>query len=129
MESSKDIRSLATMKEVFDHIIETQPGWMINTCDDYSKDYEKLSENWIELSKLTKSKPQKIILVKHFENDDQLSFAELLYSAGFLVRTIHEFTPCPMCNLALPTQVTFEKLKSLNMRNIPEIWSDQCSNC
>jgi hypothetical protein len=128
-ETPIDIRSLPTMKDVFDHIMKLYPDWMVNTCDKYSDDYPKLTENWIELSKLSKTSPQKIILVKDFSNDEQLSYAELLYSAGFLVRTIQEFIPCSKCQCALPTKMTYEKLQKLNMRDIPDVWSITCRNC
>ena len=127
---NEDIRNLPTMKDVFDLIISKYPDWMIDTCDKYSSDYPHFTKNWIHLSQMSKTKPQKIILVKHFENDEQLSFSELLFNAGFIVRTIHEFTPCTKCKCAaIPTLLTYNKIKdNTNIITLNE-WKDHCSKC
>ena len=129
-----DIKNLPTMKDVFDLIMTKYPGWMLDTCDNYSTDYPHFTYNWTHLSKMTNNKPQKIILVKHFENDEQLSFSELLFNAGFIVRTIHEFIPCTICHKALPTLMTYNKIKENSNKNsiqmiVPDKWDNKCSNC
>ena len=125
------IRTLPTMKEVFEFIVQKYPEWIIGFCDNYSEDYPHFYKNWKELSEISKEKPQKIILVKHFENDDQLSFSELLFTAGFVVRTIAEFSSCPVCKLAIPSKISFQKLKELNRTDIslPDVWSEKCRKC
>ena len=128
-ENEIDIRNLPTMKDVFDLIMKKYPGWMIDVCDKYSSDYPHFTNNWLHLSLMTKNKPQKIILVKHFENDEQLSFSELLYNAGFIVRTVQEFTPCSKCHCALPTQLTYEKIKDIPNITTPSEWKNECYNC
>lgn len=126
-----DIRKLRTMKEVFEFIVQKYPDWIIGFCDNYSEDYPHFYKNWKQLSEVSKVKPQKIILVKHFENDDQLSFSELLFTAGFVVRTISEFGSCPVCKLAIPREISFKKLKEINHKDvsIPDIWSEKCRKC
>jgi len=73
----------------------------------------------------------KVILVKHFENDDQFSLSELLFTAGFVVRTVSEIASCPVCKYAIPTKFTYEKLKELNSPNVslPDEWSEKCKKC
>ena len=124
-----DITNLPTMKDVFDLIMRKYPDWMIDTCDKYSSDYPHFTNNWNHLLKISKTNPQKIILVKHFENDEQLSFSELLFSAGFIVRTIHEFTPCTKCHSAIPSLMTYNKIKDNPNIITPREWKDHCSNC
>lgn len=126
-----DIRKLPTMKEVFEFIVQKYPDWIIGFCDSYSEDYPHFYKNWKKLSEVSKVKPQKIILVKHFENDDQLSFSELLFTAGFVVRTIAEFGSCPVCKLAIPSEISFKKLKELNRPDMsfPDVWSEKCRKC
>ena len=126
--SKNDITQLKTMKEVFDYINNKHPGWIINMYDDYSKDYSELHDNWMKLCESFKAQPQKIILIERLELDDHFNFAELLSQTGFVVRTKYEFTPCSKCNLLLPTQQIYDKLKE-NHKVVPEVWSTFCSNC
>ena len=88
----EEVKQLPTMKEEFDFIVRRYPEWIIGFCDNYSDDYPHLYSNWKKLSEESNIKPMKVILVKHFENDDQFSLSELLFTAGFVVRTISEMS-------------------------------------
>jgi hypothetical protein len=126
-----ELRKLPTMKDVFDFIVRRYPEWIIGFCDNYSDDYPHFYANWKKLSEESNIKPMKVILVKHFENDDQFSLSELLFTAGFVVRTISEIASCPVCKYAIPTKFTYEKLKELNSPNVslPDEWSEKCKKC
>ena len=66
--------------------------------------------------------------VENFENDEQLSFAELLTHAGFIVRTKAELIPCSVCRSAIPSETIYNKMKEHNMKFNFQ-WSNKCRNC
>lgn len=121
------ITELRTLKEVFEYIDNTHPGWVEGMYDGYSKDYNELTANWDKLCETFKTTPKKIILVERFEVDDHFSFAELLSQCGFVVRTRYEFSPCS-CRLLIPTLEVYNKLKE-NGKVVPNEWCSQCKGC
>ena len=126
--NNSDITSLKTIQEVLDYIQNKHPGWIINMYDGYSDDYRELSQNWRKVCETFKTTPQRIILIERLELDDHYNFAELLSQTGFVVRTKYEFLPCPKCNLIIPTQQIYDKLKECN-KAVPDVWSPSCSTC
>jgi len=123
------INELATMKDVFDFINILYPNWILYILDDYSSNYPHLSYNWKMLNNQHNIPTQKIVLISKFENEDHLSYAEVLTKAGFIVRTISEFQPCSVCNkMAVPTLVIHEKIQKAG-KDIPKVWSNKCNNC
>ena len=128
LKMSTEITKLKTLKEVFEYIHEKHPGWIINMYDGYSEDYLQLDANWKNICQTFKCKPQRIIIIERLELDDHYSFAELLTQTGFLVRTKYEFMPCAKCNLILPTEEIYKKLKESN-KIVPEDWSPCCIKC
>ena len=123
-----DITKLRTIQEVLEYIQSKHPGWIIDMYDGYSSDYKELSDNWVKVCDTFKTSPQRIILIERFELDDHYNFAELLTQTGFVIRTRYEFSPCPKCNLIIPTQQIYEKLKE-SKKSVPEVWSQSCSTC
>lgn len=124
---SSPITQLRTLKEVFEYIDNTHPGWVKGMYNGYSKDYKELDENWEKICETFKTTTKKIILVEKFEADDHFSFAELLSQCGFVVRTKYEFAPCS-CGLLIPTVDVYNKMKT-NGKEVPEEWCSQCSRC
>jgi hypothetical protein len=123
------INELATMKDVFDFINILYPNWILYILDDYSSNYPHLSYNWKFLNEQHNVPSQKIILIDKFENDDHLSFAEVLTKTGCVVRTISEFSPCSVCKkIAVPTLPIHEKIQKAG-KDVPKVWSDKCKNC
>ena len=123
-----EITELRTIQEVLEHIQQKFPGWIVNMYDGYSNDYGELNENWKKICEIFKATPQRIILVKNLEDDEHFSFAELLTQTGFVVRTAHEFNPCPVCNKVIPTIDIYRKLQEHN-KQTPAVWSDTCEGC
>jgi hypothetical protein len=123
-----EINQLATMKDVFDLIERKYPNWIVDLVDRYSSDYPHLQNNWQTLANVSKTKMNKIVIVEHFENEDQLSFAELLTHAGFVVRTKAELIPCSVCRSAIPSETVYNKMK-LHNNQINFSWKNKCRNC
>jgi hypothetical protein len=126
--SFNEINQLATMKDVFDLIERKYPNWIVDLVDKYSDDYPHLQNNWQTLVNYSKTKMQKIIIVENFDNEEQLSFAELLTHAGFIVRTKVELIPCSVCNSAIPSETIYNKMKEHNIQ-FNFTWSNKCKNC
>jgi len=126
--SESEITQLRTMQEVLEHIQQKFPGWIVNMYDAYSNDYTELNENWKKVCDIFKAQPQRIILVENLKDDEHFSFAELLTQSGFVVRTVHEFGSCPVCNKVIPKLNIYNKLKELK-KQIPHDWSDKCIDC
>lgn len=122
-----EINELPTMKDVFDLIETKYPNWIVDMVDRYSYDYPHLQNNWQAIVNHSKSKMQKIIIVENFENEEQLSFAELLTHAGFIVRTKTEYVPCSVCRSAIPSQTLYNKMKEHIKLDFS--WNNKCRNC
>lgn len=123
------VRDLRTMKEVFDYVNEIYPGWIIDILDDYPDEYECLRRSW-EIVLQEKGIPrQKILILSSINTDDQdqLGFAELFSSVGFLVRTTDEIKVCtePGCSRAIITENRFNYLRTKNT-NLPATWLSKC---
>jgi len=125
---NNEINQLATMKDVFDLIEKKYPDWIVEMVDNYSIDYPHLQNNWQTLTNHSKTKMQKIIIVECFDNEEQLSFAELLTQAGFIVRTKVELIPCSVCRCAIPSQSIYNKMRQHNIQFDFE-WNNKCRNC
>ena len=125
---NNEINELPTMKDVFELIETKYPNWIINFVDKYSDDYPHLQNNWQKLTNISKTKMQKIVIVECFFDEEQLSFAELLTHAGFIVRTKAELIPCSICGSAIPSQTIYNKMKEHNIQ-INFEWSNKCRNC
>jgi hypothetical protein len=125
---NNEINQLATMKDVFDLIEKKYPHWIVEMVDNYSIDYPHLQNNWQTLTNHSKTKMQKIIIVECFDNEEQLSFAELLTQAGFIVRTKVELIPCSVCRCAIPSQSIYNKMRQHNIQFDFE-WNNKCRNC
>ena len=125
---NNEINQLATMKDVFDLIEKKYPNWIVEMVDNYSIDYPHMQNNWQTLANHSKTKMQKIIIVECFDNEEQLSFAELLTQAGFIVRTKAELIPCSVCRCAIPSQSIYNKMRQHNIQFNFE-WNNKCRNC
>ena len=123
-----EINQLPTMKDVFDLIKTKYPNWIVDLVNKYSDDYPHLQNNWQTLVNYSKTKIQKIVIVESFDNEEQLSFAELLTRTGFIVRTKAELIPCSVCRSAIPSKTIYDKMKQHNME-FHFIWSNKCRNC
>jgi hypothetical protein len=124
----EEIRNLKTLGEIYELIEGKYPGWIMDALDNYSLDYPQLQKNWKIISDLSKNPMQKIIIVKNFENDEQHTYAELLSSMGFIVRTQYELYPCSVCKSAIPSENTYIKMKEHGI-NVPEKWQKKCVRC
>ena len=126
--SINEINQLPTMKDVFDLIKTKYPNWIVDLVDKYSDDYPHLQNNWQTLVNVSKTKIQKIVIVESFDNEEQLSFAELLTRTGFIVRTKAELIPCSVCRSAIPSKTIYDKMKQHNME-FNFMWNNKCRNC
>lgn len=126
--SFNEISELPTIKDVFDLIDTKYPNWIVDMVDRYSHDYPHLQNNWQTIANHSKNKMQKIVIVENFMNEEQLSFAELLTHAGFIVRTKAELIPCSVCRSAIPSQTVYNKMKE-HIKQIDFGWNNKCRNC
>ena len=124
----EQIFELETMSEVIDYIKREYPEWIIDMLDEYSKDYDFLNENWLFITNNLNVRKQKIIIVKDFEKDDYMKFAELLTKTGFVIRGESEFSSCKTCHKAIPTFHIYEIMLKHN-KNVPSLWSSTCKEC
>ena len=122
------ICEMEKISEVFDFIKAEYPEWIIFILDEYSKDYNFLNDNWTFITQNLNTKKQKIVIVKNFEKDEYVKFAELLTKTGFVVRTEAEFSACAKCHSAIPTYVIYEIMLK-NNKFVPSVWSPTCSKC
>lgn len=123
-----EISQLSNMQEVFDLINTKYPNWIIYIMDKYSIDYPHLQSNWKIMTDTSKTNMKKIIIVSNFENDEQFAYAELLTHTGFVVRTQSDIIPCIVCNSAIPSENTYNKMKEYNNK-IPNVWNNKCTTC
>ena len=126
------LNNLPDHKEVCAYIEGIFPNWIICAVDNYSEDYPHLRGNWKKICKLTKTKPQKIILVETiiFDNDHKVikGFCEIMTRNGYCVRRAEEFVVCRKCNLAIPQKDIWHLLQEKGLP-VPKIWDKVCSNC
>jgi hypothetical protein len=124
------LQNLKNMNEVFKYIQNTYPGWIMNILPSYPEEYSNLTKNWNEICELGKCKPQKILIVRDYSDENFLVFSELFSMVGFHVRTISEIQECVNChNKAIPTKFMYEKLKEQNNVNLPTEWKNSCKEC
>lgn len=123
-----EISQLSNMQEVFDLINTKYPNWIIYIMDKYSIDYPHLQSNWKIMTDTSKTNMKKIIIVSNFENDEQFAYAELLTHTGFVVRIQSDLIPCIVCNSAIASENTYNKMKEYNNK-IPNIWNNKCTTC
>lgn len=123
-----EISQLSNMQEVFDLINTKYPNWIVYIMDKYSIDYPHLQSNWKIMTDTSKTYMKKIIIVSNFENDEQFAYAELLTHTGFVVRTQSDLIPCIVCNSAIASENTYNKMKEYNNK-IPNVWNNKCTTC
>ena len=124
-----EISKLSNMQEVFDLINTNYPKWIVYIMDKYSIDYQHLQSNWKIMTDTSKTNMKKIIIVSNFENDEQFAYAELLTHTGFVVRTQSDLIPCIVCNSAIPSENTYNKMKEYNKIVLPCVWNNKCTTC
>lgn len=128
----EQIKNFETVKDIIDLINNTFPNWIIDTFDGYSKDYPHLENNWNIICDKCNVKKQKIVVVEEIVNDDSHTlvkfFADYFTSVGFIVRTKDDVYICEKCDLVIPNEEIYNKMKKLKM-SVPEVWSTNCSSC
>ena len=124
-----EISQLSNMQEVFDLINTKYPKWIVYIMDKYSIDYQHLQSNWKIMTDSSKTNMKKIIIVSNFENDEQFAYAELLTHTGFVVRTVSDLIPCKVCNSAIASENTYNKMKEYNQIVLPNVWNTKCTSC
>lgn len=128
----KKFSEIKTPLEFKEEINKLFPDWLVCYLDGYSSDYKYLENNWKKLCETMKVPPQKILFVTEIVFDDdhklQRQICEIMTQRGFVVRRLHEFIACPVCNRAIPCQELWQMLKSKGMP-VPGSWSNKCRNC
>jgi hypothetical protein len=131
-EIKEHLSTLQSLGEVKKYTDEIFPEWIIGIINQYSNDYPHLNENWKKVCGKINCNKTEILLVKDLSHEPNYTLtillAEIFTRSGFSVRRSQEFFPCQVCNKALPTHYLWIIMKNGNF-NIPEIWSDKCSDC
>ena len=131
-EIKSQIKNFETVKDIIDLINTTYPSWIIDTFDGYSKDYPHLENNWKIICDKCNVTKQKIVVVEEIKNDKSHTLvnflADYFTSAGFIVRTKDDVYICEKCDMVIPNEQIYKKMKSLKM-DVPEVWSTKCVNC
>ena len=128
------LKNCPTLKEITELVNEVFPAWIIYFLDNYSPDYEHIQINWEFVMKKNNMKRGQILIVDYFidDSDHELLkiFTEIYTILGFMVRTKEELKKCDVCNSALPTEKTFNKIKESNDVKLRfDVWSPKCSTC
>ena len=115
--------------DLLNEIKENNPNWIKYVLDDFSDDYKGLKNNWVEICKMLKTKRKKIIIVENIFNDENnKKMCDLLGTSGYCVRTLYDYFPCPICNLALPTKFVHNMLVKCGKYDNICPYSDKCSS-
>lgn len=130
------ISSYKTLGDVIKHINEIFPKWYIGTIERYSHDYPDLASNWVKVCKEIDPNlvPKSIVVIGDelfMNNNHSLSraYCELFVRLGFCVRRSSELITCGVCNAAVPRKEVHEYLVLQGFQNIPNTWSNLCSEC
>lgn len=123
------LTDLPNIQNVLEYIDEKYPKWVYKICDKYSKDYDYLNLNWSRMCDIFNTTPKKIIIVENMNIDEFYTLAELLTKVGFIVRTKDEYIYCSKCNKCIPTEKTYDIMKTKILSIIPNSHSIYCSNC
>ena len=126
------IKTLPTLRDIKNLSDEIFPGWIVQTADSYSTDYQWLTENWKRTCSKIGVETTQIMLVDFINFEDQYSvlqmFSETFTRAGFNVRSSHEYMLCSKCGSVIPNQ----SLMNIFMEKgflVPKEWSPICSVC
>lgn len=112
------------------------PGWCTLELDGYSEDYPHLTKNWKVMCGKVGISPKKLLLVKNIEfdnkNDQKVDFTlrlcEVLTRKGYCVRRADEFLCCVHCELAIPCEQVWQKMRDNNMP-VVSVWGNVCGGC
>lgn len=128
----ENVKNCPTIKDINDLINKIFPDWILYYLVKYSDDYPHLEYNWNSTVKTYNLRKGKILIVDEIVKDDSHLlidlFCNIYTQIGFIVRTKDEILPCKVCDKAIPSQESYNKMKELNM-NIPEKWDSKCINC
>lgn len=125
-------QELKTKEDFQNYIEEIFPGWLQYVATEYSPDYSYLNDNWKKICEMNNVEPQKIVLVKSIQFDDDhkilQSFCELMTRRGYVVRRTSEFTLCGKCHRILPVIEVWHLMKEKGLP-VPRRYSQFCRGC
>lgn len=131
-EIMEKIKTIPDLNGINDLIKKIYPDWVITFLDKYSNDYPHLEKNWDQVTKDNNITKSKIMIIDNIFKDDKHTliniFTDIYTRSGFIVRTKFEIFPCQVCNAAIPNINFYNKMKELKLE-VPDIWSDKCTNC
>ena len=127
------IKTLPTLRDIKNLSDEIFPGWIVQTADSYSTDYQWLTENWKRTCSKIGVETTQIMLVDFINfSDDQYSvlqmFSETFTRSGFNVRSYHEYISCSKCGCVIPNQSLVNIFIEKGFL-VPKEWSPICSTC
>lgn len=127
------LKECKTHDEIHKLIDETLPGWLVDSIEDYSDDYEILRTNWYKICENLKISPKKIILVEFIGFDPKKYLllqilCERMTREGYLIRQCNELIKCKVCNKAIPNFELYTMIKQKGYK-IPKKWSSICMEC
>ena len=98
----------------------------------YSDDYPHLESNWNSVIEKYNIKKGKIMIVDEIISDENHTlinlFCNIYTQVGFIVRSKNELIPCKVCDKAIPSEESYNKMKKLNII-VPDEWQVICKNC
>jgi hypothetical protein len=122
-------RTLGEIKNITDRYLD---GWIICMIDEYSSDYQHLTNNWNNICRQLGIEKKCIIIVKLVSGDDNhrliRTVSEILTKLGFVVRDIYAVDMCVVCRKCIPSKKAYDMMKNMNIK-IPDEWSNKCENC
>lgn len=128
------IKSTKTIGDMFELVNNVFEGWLIGLIPRYCKSYPHLTQNWHYICRQNGVRPTMIVIVSYLSDDKEHSlmniFLEAFYKAGFVVRLVEHFVPCPTCNeVVVPTNFIYDKFVENNISTVPSVWTPTCSEC
>jgi hypothetical protein len=121
--------------ELIQFLRELYPDIIVHICDKYSQHLKLFEKNWIHIcTTMFRCTPQQIIIVQYIpvdHKDHNFSILNLIYSKltklGYVVRTNKELEVCVLCNNAILTLESCNKLK-IKYANNCEFYTNSLSN-
>ena len=128
----ENIKNCPTIKDINNLLENTFPGWILYYLVKYSDDYPHLESNWNSVIEKYNIKKGKIMIVDEIISDENHTlinlFCNIYTQVGFIVRSKNELIPCKVCDKAIPSEESYNKMKKLNII-VPDEWQVICKNC
>lgn len=129
IEKIKSLPTVGDIKNLSDKIF---PDWIVLIADEYSTDYQWLTENWKRACEKIGVNRAQIMLVNYTNFEDNHTvlkmFAETFTRSGFNIRSVHDYVICSKCGSVIPNLPLMNIFMEKGL-SVPKKWSSKCNVC